>query len=70
MTHEVTFYETQAVGIISITSDDSSIFQRISWFAHCTDEDQKSETTVCIWKSWNGDKLSETFRNTPHKIPV
>ena len=39
-------------------SADSYIFQRIFWFAHCTDEDQKSETMVYSWNNQNSDKLT------------
>jgi len=42
-----------------ISSGDSLIFQRFFRFAHCADEDQKSETIVCSRKhNENYDKLT------------
>ena len=43
-----------------LNSADSSIF---FCFAHCTDEDQKSETMVCSWNNENSDKLLEKSYN-------
>ena len=57
-----------------LNSTDSSIFQRIFCFAHCTDEDQKSESIVCIWImktliNWLEKSYKSTVLKCDVKIP-
>ena len=53
-----------------ISSGDSLIFQCIFCFAHCTDEDQKSETIVCSWTHKEShDKLSLNFKKKMLFVP-
>jgi len=42
---------------LPFVSEAAAIFQRISRFAHCSYEDQKTETIVCSWNNEKSDKF-------------